>query len=95
MANVLAIIFNAPIMALLMTLAVCAIFRNEAPYLREGIEFHRMVGVECRSCSRTSMRASSGDGPPQGATSRCFAANCSIVTWAARCPSANAPGTGE
>jgi hypothetical protein len=29
-----------------LTLAVCAIFRNEAPYLREWIEFHRMVGVE-------------------------------------------------
>ena len=29
-----------------MTLVVCAIFRNEAPYLREWIEFHRMVGVE-------------------------------------------------
>ena len=44
--HVLAIIFNAPIMALRMTLAICAIFRNEAPYLREWIEFHRMVGVE-------------------------------------------------
>jgi|HubBroStandDraft_1064217.scaffolds.fasta_scaffold55935_1 hypothetical protein len=29
-----------------MTLAVCAIIRNEAPYLREWIEFHRIVGVE-------------------------------------------------
>jgi len=29
-----------------MSLAVCAIFRNEAPYLREWIEFHRLVGVE-------------------------------------------------
>jgi GT2 family glycosyltransferase len=27
-------------------LDVCAIFRNEAPYLREWIEFHRMMGVE-------------------------------------------------
>jgi Glycosyltransferase family 92 len=27
-------------------LAVCAIFRDEAPYLREWIEFHRLVGVE-------------------------------------------------
>jgi len=26
--------------------AVCAIFRDEAPYLREWIEFHRLVGVE-------------------------------------------------
>jgi hypothetical protein len=25
---------------------VCAIYRNEAPYLREWIEFHRLVGVE-------------------------------------------------
>jgi spore maturation protein CgeB len=29
-----------------MHLAICAIFRNEAPYLREWIEFHRLVGVE-------------------------------------------------
>jgi len=27
-------------------LAVCAIFRDEAPYLREWIAFHRLVGVE-------------------------------------------------
>ncbi|HZO58494.1 MAG TPA: glycosyltransferase family 92 protein [Solirubrobacterales bacterium] len=27
-------------------LAVCAIYRNEGPYLREWIEFHRLVGVE-------------------------------------------------
>lgn len=29
-----------------MALAICAIFRNEAPYLREWLEFHRIVGVE-------------------------------------------------
>lgn len=29
-----------------MNLSICAIFRNEAPYLREWIEFHRLVGVE-------------------------------------------------
>jgi len=27
-------------------LAVCAIFRDEAPYLREWIEFHKLIGVE-------------------------------------------------
>ena len=27
-------------------LAVCAVFRDEAPYLKEWIEFHRLVGVE-------------------------------------------------
>lgn len=27
-------------------LSVCAIFRNEAPYLKEWIEYHRIVGVE-------------------------------------------------
>lgn len=26
--------------------AICAIFKNEAPYLKEWIEFHRIVGVE-------------------------------------------------
>ena len=29
-----------------MSLTVCAIFRNEAPYLPEWIEFHRIVGFE-------------------------------------------------
>jgi hypothetical protein len=27
-------------------LSVCAIYRDEAPYMREWIEFHRLVGVE-------------------------------------------------
>jgi len=27
-------------------LSICAIYRNEAPYLREWIEFHRLVGAE-------------------------------------------------
>ena len=27
-------------------LSVCAIYRNEAPYLAEWIEFHRLVGAE-------------------------------------------------
>lgn len=27
-------------------LAICAIYRDEAPYLREWIEFHRLLGVE-------------------------------------------------
>jgi hypothetical protein len=27
-------------------LSICAVYRNEAPYLREWIEFHRLVGVE-------------------------------------------------
>lgn len=27
-------------------LSICAIFKNEAPYLREWIEFHRLAGVE-------------------------------------------------
>ncbi len=26
-------------------LAICAVFKNEAPYLKEWIEFHRLVGV--------------------------------------------------
>lgn len=28
------------------SLAICAIFQDEAPYLKEWIEFHRLVGVE-------------------------------------------------
>lgn len=27
-------------------LTICAIFQNEAPFLREWLEFHRMIGVE-------------------------------------------------
>jgi len=26
--------------------SICAIFKNEAPYLREWIEFHRIVGID-------------------------------------------------
>ena len=28
------------------SIAVCAVFRNEAPYLAEWVEFHRLMGVE-------------------------------------------------
>lgn len=28
-----------------MSLSICAVFKNEAPYLREWIEFHRIIGV--------------------------------------------------
>jgi hypothetical protein len=28
------------------TLSVCAIFRNEAPYMQEWLEYHRLIGVE-------------------------------------------------
>lgn len=28
------------------TLSVCAIFKNEAPYLKEWIEYHKLVGVD-------------------------------------------------
>ena len=28
------------------TLSICAIFQNEAPYLKEWIEYHKLVGVE-------------------------------------------------
>ena len=27
-------------------LVICAIFKNEARYLKEWVEYHRMVGVE-------------------------------------------------
>ncbi|KIC71464.1 hypothetical protein DB44_DM00010, partial [Candidatus Protochlamydia amoebophila] len=27
-------------------LSVCAIFKNEAPYLKEWIEYHRLIGVK-------------------------------------------------
>ena len=26
--------------------SACAIFQNEAPYLKEWIEYHRLIGVE-------------------------------------------------
>lgn len=29
-----------------MYLSICAIYRNEAPYLREWVEFHRLIGAE-------------------------------------------------
>jgi hypothetical protein len=27
-------------------LSICAMYRNEAPYLREWVAFHRLMGVE-------------------------------------------------
>src|SRR5438132_10410475 len=27
-------------------ISICAIFKNEAPYLKEWIEFHRLVGID-------------------------------------------------
>ena len=27
-------------------LSMCAVFRDEGPYLREWVEFHRLMGVE-------------------------------------------------
>jgi hypothetical protein len=32
--------------AKVVNLSICAIYRDEAPYLREWVEFHRLVGVE-------------------------------------------------
>ena len=28
------------------SVAIAAIFKNEAPYLREWVEYHKMIGVE-------------------------------------------------
>jgi len=35
------------------TLAIAAIFKDEAPYLKEWIEYHKLVGVE-RECPGSS-----------------------------------------
>ncbi len=35
-----------PLKAYQYQLSICAVFQNEAPYLKEWIEFHRLVGVD-------------------------------------------------
>lgn len=40
------LLFNISYATSRYTLSICAIFRDEAPYLKEWIEFHRLVGVE-------------------------------------------------
>jgi hypothetical protein len=35
-----------PLQAYKYKLSICTVFQNEAPYLKEWIEFHRLVGVE-------------------------------------------------
>ena len=37
---------DGPAMGREVRLAICAVFRDEAPYLAEWVEFHRLVGVE-------------------------------------------------
>lgn len=40
------ILFTFPLTAYKYDLSICMIFQDEAPYLKEWIEFHRLVGVE-------------------------------------------------
>jgi hypothetical protein len=37
----------------LVYLSICAIFKDEAPYLPEWIEFHRLVGSSGSFCTTT------------------------------------------
>ena len=39
-------IINTRKFYLMYNLVICAIFKNEARYLKEWVEYHRMVGVE-------------------------------------------------
>lgn len=37
------------------TVAICAMFKNEAPYLEEWLQYHRLLGVSkvCAQCVET------------------------------------------
>lgn len=39
-------LFSFPLLAYECEVSICAIFQNDAPYLKEWIEFHRLVGVK-------------------------------------------------
>jgi hypothetical protein len=37
-------------------IAICAMFKDEAPYLLEWLAFHKMIGVDLSCCTTTAAR---------------------------------------
>jgi hypothetical protein len=61
-------------------IGVCAIFRDEAPYLLEWIAFHRMVGVDLLVLYDNG----STDGGPELIRGSSFARNVRLIEWSDR-----------
>jgi hypothetical protein len=57
--------------------AICAIFKNEAPYLLEWIAFHRMIGIDLFVLYDNG----SSDGGADQIRASSFARNVTIVDW--------------
>jgi O-antigen biosynthesis protein len=61
-------------------IAVCAIFKDEAPYLLEWIAFHRMIGVDLFVLYDNG----SSDGGPDLIRRSSFARNVTLIEWSDR-----------
>ena len=61
-------------------IAICAIFRDEAPYLLEWIAFHRMIGVDLFVLYDNG----STDGGPELVRRSSFAKNVTLIEWSDR-----------
>ncbi len=61
-------------------IVVCAIFKDEAPYLLEWIAFHRMIGVDLLVLYDNG----STDGGPELIRRSNFARNVTLIEWADR-----------
>ena len=58
-------------------IAICAIFKDEAPYLLEWIAFHKMVGVDLFVLYDNG----STDGGPDLIRRSSFARNVTLIEW--------------
>jgi hypothetical protein len=61
-------------------IAVCAIFKDEAPYLLEWVAFHKMIGVDLFVLYDNG----STDGGPDMIRNSSFARNVTLIEWADR-----------
>ena len=61
-------------------IAVCAIFKDEAPYLLEWIAFHKMIGVDLFVLYDNG----STDGGPELIRRSSFARNVTLIEWSDR-----------
>jgi hypothetical protein len=61
-------------------IAVCAIFKDEAPYLLEWIAFHRMIGIDLFVLYDNG----STDGGPELIRRSNFARNVTLIEWSDR-----------
>ena len=64
----------------MLKIAVCAIFKDEAPYLLEWIAFHKMVGVDLFVLYDNG----SSDGGSDVVRRSDFARNVALIDWSDR-----------